>query len=89
MLPSVTRPDKLGHMLRQAVGFYWGSGLSNEAPALAWFLLASLVPLALGITALAAVVGVTIRVQLGHSLGEPSVADSRHLASEGQTKRER
>lgn len=56
MLPSVRRHDKLKRMVRQAVGFYWGSGLSNEAPALAWFLLASLVPLALGITALVAVV---------------------------------
>jgi hypothetical protein len=42
--------------MREAIGFYWGSGLSNEAPALAWFLLAARVPLALGITALASVV---------------------------------
>ncbi len=35
---------------------YWGSGLCDDVPALAWFLLASLVPLALGLTALAAVV---------------------------------
>lgn len=48
--------DKLRRATREAIGFYWGSGLSNEVPALAWFLLASLVPLALGITALAAVV---------------------------------
>jgi len=48
--------DKLGRAFHEVVGFYWGSGLSNEVPALAWFLLASLVPLALGITALAAIV---------------------------------
>jgi uncharacterized BrkB/YihY/UPF0761 family membrane protein len=41
-------------LLREAVGLYWESGLANEVPALAWFLLASLVPLALGITAIAA-----------------------------------
>ena len=56
MLHSVTGPDKLRRAAREAIGFYWGSGLANEVPALAWFLLASLVPLALGITALAAVV---------------------------------
>jgi uncharacterized BrkB/YihY/UPF0761 family membrane protein len=51
----VTCP-KLRRAVGEAIGFYWGSGLSNDVPALAWFLLASLVPLALGITALAAVV---------------------------------
>jgi uncharacterized BrkB/YihY/UPF0761 family membrane protein len=48
--------EKLSRAVREAIDFYWGSGLSNDVPALAWFLLASLVPLALGITALAAVV---------------------------------
>jgi len=48
--------ENLKRAVREAIGFYWGSGLSNDVPALAWFLLASLVPLALGITALAAVV---------------------------------
>lgn len=56
MLHSVIGRDKLGRAVHEAIGFYWGSGLSNEVPALAWFLLASLVPLALGITALATVV---------------------------------
>jgi uncharacterized BrkB/YihY/UPF0761 family membrane protein len=42
-------------LLREGVSLYWESGLANEVPALAWFLLASLVPLALGITALAAI----------------------------------
>jgi uncharacterized BrkB/YihY/UPF0761 family membrane protein len=40
---------------RELVGLYWDSGVSNDVPALAWFLLSSLVPLALGVTALAAV----------------------------------
>jgi uncharacterized BrkB/YihY/UPF0761 family membrane protein len=40
----------------ELVGLYWESGLGDDVPALAWFLLASLVPLALGLTALAAVV---------------------------------
>jgi uncharacterized BrkB/YihY/UPF0761 family membrane protein len=41
---------------RELVGLYWESGLSADIPALAWYLLSSLVPLALGLTALAAVV---------------------------------
>ena len=41
---------------RELVGLYWESGVSAEIPALAWYLLSSLVPLALGLTALAAVV---------------------------------
>jgi uncharacterized BrkB/YihY/UPF0761 family membrane protein len=41
--------------LRELVGLYWESGVSADVPALAWYLLASLVPLALGLTTLAAV----------------------------------
>lgn len=36
------------------VALYWESGVVNDVPALAWLLLSSLVPLALGVTALAA-----------------------------------
>ena len=43
-------------VLGEFVGLYWESGLGDEVPALAWFLLASLVPLALGLTSLATVV---------------------------------
>jgi uncharacterized BrkB/YihY/UPF0761 family membrane protein len=42
-------------VLRELVGLYWESGVSADIPALAWYLLSSLVPLALGLTALAAV----------------------------------
>jgi membrane protein len=42
--------------LEEFVGLYWESGLGDEVPALAWFLLSSLAPLALGLTALAAIV---------------------------------
>jgi len=42
--------------LRELVGLFFDSGISNDIPALAWFLLASLAPLALGLTALAAIV---------------------------------
>ena len=56
MLHGVIGRNNLRRAVREAVGFYWGSGLSDDVPALAWFLLASLVPLALGITALAAIV---------------------------------
>ena len=38
---------------REVVGLYWDSRLADDVPALAWFLLASLAPLALGLTALA------------------------------------
>ena len=41
--------------LRELVGLFFDSGISADVPALAWFLLSSLAPLALGLTALAAV----------------------------------
>lgn len=46
----------MGRIWREFASLYWGSGVCDDVPALAWFLLASLVPLALGLTALAAVV---------------------------------
>src|SRR5688572_20066258 len=42
--------------LRELIGLFFDSGISDDVPALAWFLLASLAPLALGLTALAAIV---------------------------------
>jgi uncharacterized BrkB/YihY/UPF0761 family membrane protein len=42
--------------LGELVGLYWESGVGDDVPALSWFLLSSLVPLALGLTALATVV---------------------------------
>src|SRR4051794_31804661 len=39
----------------QAVELYWGGGVVDDVPALAWFLLGALVPLALGMTAAASV----------------------------------
>jgi uncharacterized BrkB/YihY/UPF0761 family membrane protein len=50
------RLEGLRRVPGEIVGVYWDSGVVNDIPALAWFLLSSLVPLALGITALAAVV---------------------------------
>ena len=50
-----TPHDRLQRFARELVALYWDSGVANDIPALAWFLLSSLVPLALGITALAAV----------------------------------
>ncbi len=53
-----SRPQKMvarvRRMPRELIGLYWDSGVANDVPALAWFLLSSLVPLALGLTALAA-----------------------------------
>src|SRR6201995_875631 len=40
---------------RELVALYWDSGIANDVPALGWFLISSLVPLALGLTALAAI----------------------------------
>jgi uncharacterized BrkB/YihY/UPF0761 family membrane protein len=42
-------------LVREAISLYWESGIADDVPALAWFLLSSLAPLALGITALATV----------------------------------
>jgi uncharacterized BrkB/YihY/UPF0761 family membrane protein len=47
--------SRLRRVPRELVGLYWDSGVANDVPALAWFLLSSLVPLALGLTAVAAV----------------------------------
>lgn len=41
--------------VREVVGLYFESGLSAEVPALSWYLISSLAPLALGLTAIAAV----------------------------------
>ncbi len=50
------RVSSVRRALGEVVGLYWESGVGDDVPALAWFLLSSLVPLALGLTALAAVV---------------------------------
>jgi hypothetical protein len=42
--------------VREPVGLYWESGASADIPTFAWYLLSSLVPLALGPTALTAIV---------------------------------
>jgi uncharacterized BrkB/YihY/UPF0761 family membrane protein len=55
VLAQAVTPSRLRRFARELVGLYWDSGVANDVPALAWFLLSSLVPLALGITALAAV----------------------------------
>jgi uncharacterized BrkB/YihY/UPF0761 family membrane protein len=47
--------SRLRRYLSGAIDLYWGSGVSDDVPALAWFLVGGLVPLALGITALASV----------------------------------
>jgi uncharacterized BrkB/YihY/UPF0761 family membrane protein len=46
----------LRRAFRELVGLYRESGVDADIPALAWYLLSSLVPLSLGLTALAAVV---------------------------------
>jgi len=41
---------------KRVFAFYWGSGLCDDVPALAWYLIGATVPLALGIAAIAAIV---------------------------------
>jgi uncharacterized BrkB/YihY/UPF0761 family membrane protein len=50
-----TMIGRLRRAPRELIGLYWDSGVVNDVPALAWFLISSLLPLALGLTALAAV----------------------------------
>ena len=45
-----------GRTVASAIDLYWRSGLCDDVPALAWFLVSALVPLALGLTALASIV---------------------------------
>jgi uncharacterized BrkB/YihY/UPF0761 family membrane protein len=49
-------PSAPRRALREIVALYWESGVGDDVPALAWFLVSSLVPLALGVTALATLV---------------------------------
>lgn len=42
--------------IKRIDAFYWGSGLCDDVPALAWYLLAACAPLVLGIAALASIV---------------------------------
>jgi uncharacterized BrkB/YihY/UPF0761 family membrane protein len=51
----MSSPRAFRTALHELIGLYWDSGVSNDVPALAWFLLSSLVPLALGLTALATI----------------------------------
>jgi membrane protein len=52
--------DRRSGRARRAVkrfeSFYWGSGLSDDVPALAWYLVTACAPLMLGIAAIAAIV---------------------------------
>lgn len=53
MTPGKASPAR--RALGELVGLYWESGVGDDVPALSWFLLSSLVPLALGLTALATI----------------------------------
>jgi uncharacterized BrkB/YihY/UPF0761 family membrane protein len=47
---------RLRRVAKRVESFYWGSGLCDDVPALAWYLVGACVPLTLGIAALAALV---------------------------------
>ena len=53
---AVSRLQPLRGVWGRVDAFYWGSGLCDDVPALAWFLLGATVPLMLGIAAIAAIV---------------------------------
>ena len=48
--------SQLRRAAKRVDSFYWGSGLCDDVPALAWYLVGACVPLTLGIAALAALV---------------------------------
>ena len=47
---------RLRRIVHEVERFYWGSGLCDDVPAIAWFLVVLLVPLSLGLGALATVI---------------------------------
>jgi membrane protein len=53
---EVLRLPRLRRAAHRVESFYWASGLSDDVPALAWYLVGACVPLTLGIAALAALV---------------------------------
>ncbi len=53
---QVFRLPRLRRAAKRVDSFYWASGLSDDVPALAWYLVGACVPLTLGIAALAALV---------------------------------
>jgi uncharacterized BrkB/YihY/UPF0761 family membrane protein len=53
---EIFAPRRLRSAAKQVERFYWGSGLCDDVPALAWYLVGACVPLTLGIAALAAIV---------------------------------
>jgi membrane protein len=54
--PETSLRSPVRRAFRELIGLYFDSGISADVPALAWYLLSSLAPLALGLTALAAIV---------------------------------
>jgi uncharacterized BrkB/YihY/UPF0761 family membrane protein len=53
---AVRPPGRPRRAADRVIALYWGSGVCDDVPALAWFLAVGLVPLALGLTALASLV---------------------------------
>ena len=53
---EIFSPRALRRVAKRVESFSWGSGLCDDVPALAWYLVGACVPLTLGIAALAALV---------------------------------
>ena len=54
--------QRLKQLLKGGYGLYWGSGVAADVPALAYYLLISLAPFLLGVTAIAAQLADTDRI---------------------------
>jgi uncharacterized BrkB/YihY/UPF0761 family membrane protein len=72
---------------KRAFAFYWGEGIADDVPALTYFLLLSLAPVALGLAALEALLlqnaGAAVRVAdgLNRFLPDQIHGDIRHLVT--------
>lgn len=87
--PAPRTRHALGRVLRRlpkrAFDFYWGDGIADDVPALAYYLVLSLAPFALGLAALEALLlkdvvsAIAVADQLNRFLPEAIHADIRRL----------
>ena len=80
----VARPAR-AHLARRAFAFYWGTGIADDVPALTYYLVLSLAPVALGLAALEALLlsntqsAINVADGLNRFLPDAAHADIRHL----------
>jgi uncharacterized BrkB/YihY/UPF0761 family membrane protein len=72
-------------LARRAFNFYWGTGIADDVPALTYYLVLSLAPVALGLAALEALLlsntqaAINVADGLNRFLPDAAHADIRHL----------